>query len=92
MEAIEAVLELAKERDDAVNELETYEEWFESLVDKEVTLTVSSKKKTKYVDCTVTAFHAGEGWELTAVDADEVYMVTFEDFTSGKIWLKNHVA
>ena len=92
MEAIEAVLELAKERDDAVNELETYEEWFEELVGKDVTLSLTSKKKTRFVDCTVAAFHAAEGWELTATDSDEVYMVTFEDFASGKVWLKNHVA
>ena len=50
-----------------------------------------SKKKTRFVDCTVSAFHAAEGWELTATDSDEVYMVTFEDFASGKVWLKNHI-
>jgi hypothetical protein len=91
MEAIEAVLDLAKERDDAINELETYESWFEELVGKEVTMKHTSKKKTKFIDCTVTAFHTGEGWELTATDVDDVFMVTFEDFVSGNAWLKNHV-
>lgn len=91
MEAIEAVLELAKERDDAVNELETYETWFEELVGKDVTLSIKSKKKTRFEDCTVTSFHSGEGWELTSVGTDEVYMVSFEDFVSGKVWIKNHI-
>jgi hypothetical protein len=87
MEAIEAVLELAKERDELVNDLETYENWFESLVGKRVTLTVPHKKKvTRFVECTVTDFNHGEGWELTSTDSDdEVFMVTFDDFIHGHI-------
>ena len=90
MEAIEAVLELAKERDELASDLEIYESWFESLVGKEVTLAVSHKKKTNFVDCTVTEFTSGEGWELTALDTDEVYIVGFEDFADGRVWVKNH--
>jgi hypothetical protein len=88
MEAIEAVLELAKERDEIASELEVYESWFESLVGKEVTLSVSSKKKTKFVECVVTEFVTGEGWELTADETDEIFMVSFDDFTDGRVWLK----
>jgi hypothetical protein len=88
MEAIEAVLDLAKERDELANDLDTYESWFESLVGKHVTLGIKHKKHTKFVECTVTEFNQGEGWELTAdVEEDEVYMVTFEDFVSGKVRL-----
>lgn len=89
MEAIEAVLDLAKERDELNADLEVYESWFESLVGKEVTLSVTHKKKTKYVDCTVMEFTPGEGWELTSEDTDEVYMVTFDDFVDGRVWVKN---
>jgi hypothetical protein len=92
MEAIEAVLDLAKERDELASDLEVYESWFESLVGKEVTLTVGNKKKTKFIDCTVTEFTSGEGWELTATDTDEVFIVGFEDFTDGRVWLKNRTA
>lgn len=89
MEAIEAVLELAKERDEIASDLEVYESWFESLVGKEVTLAVTHKKKTKFIDCTVTEFTSGEGWELAALDTDEVYIVGFEDFADGRVWVKD---
>jgi hypothetical protein len=90
MEAIEAVLELAKERDEIANELETYEEWFETLVGKKVTLSVKQKKSksTRFVECTVTEFVQGEGWELTGED-DAVYMITFDDLFCGKISFNN---
>jgi hypothetical protein len=87
MEAIEAVLELAKERDELASDLETYENWFESILGRRATLTVPHKKKvTRFVECTVTDFTQGEGWELTSTDAeDEVFMVTFEDFANGHV-------
>ena len=83
MEAIEAVLELAKERDHIADELETYEEWFEELVGRKVTLTVKDKKKTRFVDCVVSEFIEGEGWELTG-EEDEVFMMTLTDLFNGK--------
>lgn len=87
MEAIEAVLELAKERDSIAEELETYEDWFESLVGKHVTLSVKSKKTTRFVDCLVTEFVDGEGWELQSEEEndDTVYVITFEDFVKGRV-------
>jgi hypothetical protein len=85
MDAIEAVLDLAKDRDELANELETYESWFETLIGRKVTLNLNLKKnKTRFVECVVTDFTPGEGWELTNED-DEVFMVTFEDLFSGKI-------
>ena len=54
MDAIEAVLDLAKERDEIANELETYESWFETLIGRNVTLNLKMKKKTRFVDCVVT--------------------------------------
>ena len=84
MDAIEAVLDLAKDRDELANELETYESWFETLIGRNVTLNLKSKKKTRFVECVVTDFTPGEGWELTN-DEDEVFMVTFEYLFSGKI-------
>lgn len=87
MDAIEAVVELAKERDELADELETYESWFESLVGREVTLSIKTGKKKRFVDCVVAEFTPGEGWVLQANDDDEVHCVTFEDFAAGRIWL-----
>jgi hypothetical protein len=87
MEAIEAVVELAKERDELANEIEAYEKVFESLVGKDVTMSVKSKRHTRFVQCVVTEFNAGEGWELTNTETDEVYMVDLEDFVNRKFWV-----
>jgi hypothetical protein len=92
MEAIEAVLELAKERDQIADELETYEDWFESLVGRKVTLSLKNKKSTLFVDCVVTVFVEGVGWELTSFEGeeqDEVFMVTLEDIFKGKVVINN---
>jgi hypothetical protein len=88
MEAIEAVLELAKERDQIADELETYEEWFEALVGRKVTLSLKNKKSTRFVECVVTEFVEGEGWELTSCEGEgdeEVFMITLEDIFKGKV-------
>jgi hypothetical protein len=89
MEAIEAVLELAKERDQIADELETYEDWFEALVGRKVTLSLKQKSKQskiRFVECVVTEFVEGEGWELTSCEGDdEVFMVTLEDIFIGKV-------
>ena len=93
MEAIEAVLELAKERDQIADELETYEEWFESLVGRKVTLSIKQKgkpAKIRFVECVVTEFVEGEGWELTSCEGegeeqDEVFMITLDDIFRGKV-------
>jgi hypothetical protein len=86
MEAIEAVIDLVKERDELVNLVEGYEDELESLVGETVILTVKRKNHKRFVECTVTAFHGLEGWELTSSD-DEFYVVTFADFVSGKVQL-----
>ena len=89
MEAIEAVLELAKERDQIADELETYEEWFEALVGRKVTLSIKQKSKPakiRFVECVVTEFVEGEGWELTSCEGeDEVFMITLDDIFRGKV-------
>jgi hypothetical protein len=86
MDAIEAVIDLVKERDELVNIIENYEDALESLVGKTVILTVGRKNHRRFVECTVTGFNGTDGWELTSSD-DEVYTVTFADFVSGKIQL-----
>ena len=87
MDAIEAVLELAKERDELATTVETYDDMLEMLVGKSVILTVGRKNHKLFVECTVTDFHGSEGWELTSTDDDEVYVITFEDFVTGKVQL-----
>jgi hypothetical protein len=93
MQAIQAVLDLVKERDEIADELETYENWFESLVGENVVLSVGSKRKTRFVDCIVTEFTPGEGWVLQSLDEDDVHVVTFEDFVRGRLYIqdKKHV-
>lgn len=85
MEAIEAVVALVKERDELLDDLETYESWFEDLVGHTGTLTRKSKKKTKFFDVTITEFTEGEGWTAVDNDTDEVYVVTFDDIIQGRI-------
>ena len=89
MQAIQAVLDLVKERDEIAEELETYENWFESLVGENVVLSVGSKRKTRFVDCIVTEFTPGEGWVLQSVDEDDVHVVTFEDFVRGRLYIQD---
>jgi len=89
MQAIQAVLDLVKERDEIAEELETYETWFESLVGENVVLSVGSKRRTRFVDCVVTEFTPGEGWVLQGVDEDDVHVVTFEDFVRGRLYIQD---
>ena len=85
MDAIEAVLDLAKERDAIADELDIYEEWFETLIGRTATLTIKRKQHLRFVECEIVDFIQGEGWELKNTETDEVYEVTFEDFVSGKV-------
>jgi hypothetical protein len=87
MDAIEAVLELAKERDELANIIETYDDMLETLVGKTVILTAGRKSHRRFIECKVTEFHGADGWELVSTEDDEVYMVTFMDFASGKVQL-----
>lgn len=88
MEAIESVVALVKERDELAETVEEYEEWFEALVGKRVSLQLPSKKsKVKaYVEVTVTEFIPGEGWEAHD-ENDNVYELDFMDFVKGEAWL-----
>lgn len=89
MQAVQAVLDLLKERDELTEELETYESWFESLVGETVVLSVKNRKKTHFIDCVVTEFTQGEGWVLQGIDDDEIHVVTFEDFVRGRLYIQD---
>jgi hypothetical protein len=87
MEAIEAVVALVKERDELTETLDEYEDWFEELVGKHVSIQLPSKKhKTKFVNAVITEFIPGEGWEARADDTDDVYEIKFIDFVKGEVW------
>jgi len=87
MEAIEAVVALVKERDELSETLDEYEDWFEELVGKSVSIQLPSKKlKTKYVTAVITEFIPGEGWEAHGEDTDDVYEIKFIDFVKGEVW------
>ena len=87
MEAIEAVLNLTKERDELASTIETYEDMLASLVGETVMLTIGRKSHKRFVECTVTEFHGADGWELTSTEDNEVYIITFDDFVKGKVQL-----
>ena len=55
-----------------------------------MTLAVKEKKKTRWIECTVTEFVEGEGWELTSEGEDEeVFIVTLADLFNGKVQLNS---
>jgi hypothetical protein len=83
MDAIESIINLSRERDEVINELCTYEDWFESLIGMDVTLTSKRKNHTRYSTYTVTKFIGGKGWEI--VNDDDKRLFTFYDLISGKI-------
>ena len=42
----------------------------------------------RFIECTVTDFHGSDGWELVSTeDEEEVHMITFEDFVTGRVQL-----
>jgi hypothetical protein len=87
MDAISAVVELAKERNELTDLVEEYEDQFEELVGKTVSIAVKSKKKTVYVEAIVDEFVSGEGWVAHGVDTDEVYELDFLDFAKGDAYV-----
>lgn len=87
MQALESVLDLIKQRDEITEELEKYEDWFDTLVGSEVVLSVTHTKKTQFVDCTVTEFEPGEGWVLEGEDG-EIHILTFKDIIMGRLFVK----
>jgi hypothetical protein len=87
MEAIEAVVALVKERDELTETLDEYEDWFEELVGKRVSIQLPSKKnKTKFVNAVITEFIPGEGWEAHDEGKGNVYEIKFIDFVKGEVW------
>ena len=96
MDAIQAVVDLARENEALEEKLSKYEDWCEDLVGTTVTLRVGSKKsKTRFVDCVVQEYDADEyTWTLLAdektTDNDpEIFEVTFEDFIKGNLHIKS---
>jgi hypothetical protein len=89
MEAIEAVVALVKERDELSETLDEYEDWFEELVGKRVSLQLPSKKKNKvkYVTAVVIDFVSGEGWTARDENTDTLYEIDFMDFVKGEAWI-----
>lgn len=87
MDAIEAVVEVVKANEELTNTLEVYDEWFDALIGKTVTIVHESKKKTRFVTAEVEEFEPGEGWLARDVETDEVFEVTFTDFAEGRAWV-----
>jgi hypothetical protein len=91
MDALQAVLALARENEDLKHQVSEYEEFMEKLVGASVTYTVKEGKKTKYHQCTVDSWN-GDCWELIEEDPEdpddpEVFEVTMDDFVEGRLWI-----
>lgn len=91
MDALQAVLDLAREKNELRHQLTDYEGFMEKLVGASVTYTVKEGKKTKYHQCTVDSWN-GDCWELIEDDPEdpddpEVFEVTMDDFVEGRLWI-----
>ena len=62
MDALEAVIDLVKQNEELAHTVDAYEEWFESLVGRAVTISRTHKKKTEFITGEVEEFEPGEGW------------------------------
>ena len=87
MDAIEAVVDLAKDRDELSDILETYEDMLSGLVGKSIILVVGRKNHRRFVECTVTDFNGTEGWQASSDEDDQTYFFTFNEIISGKVQL-----
>ena len=91
MDAIQAVVDLARENEAYEEKLGKYEDWCDDLIGTSVTLRVGSKKgKTRFVECVVQEYDGDEfTWTLLAEDKTdndpEIFEVTFEDFIKGNL-------
>lgn len=89
MQAIEAVLTLVKQRDEALDDVIEYETWFSSLVGKEVTRAFKYKNHTRFVDGLVTEFKCMKGWMVKNYESGSTSLMTFTDMANGQAWLTN---
>jgi hypothetical protein len=89
MDALEAVLDLVKQNEELAQTLDTYEDWFESLVGRTVTIKRRHKNKTTFVAGEVEEFEPGEGWIVRCIEDDEILTMTLEDLLEGGAWIEN---
>ena len=87
MDALEAVLDLVKQNEELAQTLDTYEDWFESLVGRTVTIKRRHKNKTTFVAGEVEEFEPGEGWIVRCIEDDEILTMTLEDLLEGGAWI-----
>lgn len=93
MDAIQAVVELARENEELQEEVKSYEDMFEKLVGTYVSYCHETKKK-RYYDCTVESFDPDTcTWHLVVDDEEreetdpDSFDATFDDFVSGRLWI-----
>ena len=89
MDALEAVLDLVKQNEELAQTLDTYEDWFESLVGRTVTIKRRHKNKTTFVAGEVEEFEPGDGWIVRCIEDDEILTMTLEDLLEGGAWIEN---
>jgi hypothetical protein len=87
MDALEAVIDLVKQNEELAHTVDMYEEWFEGLVGRAVTITRTHKKKTEFITGEVEEFEPGEGWIVRCIENDEVMTLTFDDIMDGRAWI-----
>jgi len=92
MNAIEAVVEVVKANEELTQTVDTYDEWFESLIGKTLIIEQRNKNKTRFVTAEVEEFEEGEGWLARDVETDDVFEVTFQDLVEGRAWVERIAA
>ena len=93
MEAVQAVVDLARENEELQEEVKSYEDMMEKFVGAYVSFCHETKKK-KYYDCTVESFDPDTcTWHLVVDEPEEnspdSFDATFDDFVSGKVQVVN---
>lgn len=89
MDAIQAVIDLARENEELRTKSEKFDKIFEDMVGSHVTFRVKHTRKHKFYNCVVDSF-TGEGWELIQETDDERplgFYATINDLVTGNMWV-----
>jgi len=89
METITAVVELVRENEEMHKSLDIYEEMFESLIGRTITISMKKKNKTRFLTCEVEEFDLGAGEFLVRdIDSDEVFTITVDKLFDGSVTIQ----
>ena len=80
MDTVAAVVDIVRENEEMRKALALYEEWFDGLVGRTITLSFKNKNKTRFTTCTIEEFdHDAGEWLARDNENDEVFSITFDN-------------